>query len=257
MTFLIGVSVLVAAAWTSAADMTPTGTLRAVFLGTNPVQGRVDPKTGEVTGPVADLTKELARRLGVPHKMIPAADARAVIEHLKSGTADIGFLAYEEARAKEVDFAGGFALMFNSFVVRANSPLQKVADADRPGVSIGAVRGQSQEIYLSANLKQARVKVLETMPPQAELQRLLVGGELDVFGMNAQRADDAVTASRAELRALSGSFFEVEQSFVVKKGEKDKAEALNRFVNELRGSGFIKASLDRAKLSGVGVSPAR
>ena len=43
-----------------AATLAPTGTLRAVFLGGNPVQGRVDPKTGEATGTVPDLVKELA-----------------------------------------------------------------------------------------------------------------------------------------------------------------------------------------------------
>ena len=32
-----------------AATLAPTGTLRAVFLGGNPVQGRVDEKTGEMS----------------------------------------------------------------------------------------------------------------------------------------------------------------------------------------------------------------
>ena len=31
-----------------ASVLAPTGTLRAVFLGSNPVHGRVDPKTGEI-----------------------------------------------------------------------------------------------------------------------------------------------------------------------------------------------------------------
>jgi polar amino acid transport system substrate-binding protein len=248
---------LLMAALMWAADLTPTGTLRAAFLATNPVHGRVDPKTGEVTGLVADLIKELARRLGVPYAMIPAPDARAVIDHLRRGTADVGFLAYEAARAQEVDFAGGFALMFNSYLVRAGSPLQHATDADRAGLQIGAVRGQTQEIYLSANIKQARVRVFDTMPAQAELQRLLVSGEVDAFGVNAQRAEDAVAASSSQLRTLAGSFLAVEQSFVVKKGDKENADALNRFVDEMRVSGFIKASLERAKLAGVAVAPAR
>src|SRR6476646_4948499 len=42
-----------------AADLAPTGTLRATFLGDNPVQGTVDPTTGAVSGPVADIVKEL------------------------------------------------------------------------------------------------------------------------------------------------------------------------------------------------------
>jgi len=241
----------------SAAELAPTGTLRAAFLGSNPVQGRVDRATGEVTGPVADLVRELARRLKVPFRIIPAADARAVIAHVQGGTADIGFLAYEEARAREVDFAGGFALMFNTYLVRAVSPLRSVDDADRSGLTIGAVRGQTQEIYLSTHLKQSRMKIIEAQPSQAELERMLAGAEIDAFGLNAQRAAEAVAASGGALRALTGSYVAVEQSFVVKKGDAANVAMLTAFVDELRTSGFIKASLDRAKLVGAGVAPAR
>ena len=45
---------LLAAALSSwAAELAPTGTLRASFLGNNPTQGRVDAKTGAVSGPIA------------------------------------------------------------------------------------------------------------------------------------------------------------------------------------------------------------
>ena len=91
------------------ADLAPTGTLRAAFLRTNPVQGRIDAKTGTVTGPVADLVQALALQLGVPYTIIPAADAREVIARLKDHTADIGFLAYDAPRAQEVDFSEPYA----------------------------------------------------------------------------------------------------------------------------------------------------
>jgi len=241
------------------AGLAPTGTLRAAFLGTNPVQARTDPKTGEVTGPIADLVRELARRLNVPFKLIPAPNAQGVIAHVQGGTADIGFLAYEEARAREVEFAGPFAVMYNTYLVRADSPLRTVEDADRDGVSIGAVRAQTQEIYLSANLKRARVKIVEAQPSQADLERILGGREVDAFAQNTQRAADAVAAagSRVPLRALTGSYVGVEQSFVVKKGDTASAAMLDRFVDELRASGFIRAALDRAQLGTVGVAPAR
>src|SRR5262245_31653145 len=54
-------SVLLSAAISAqspAATVAPTGTLRVVFLGGNPVQGRVDPKTGDVSGTVPDLSRE-------------------------------------------------------------------------------------------------------------------------------------------------------------------------------------------------------
>ena len=241
------------------ADLAPTGTLRAAFLGTNPVQARTDPKTGEITGPIADLVRELARRLNVPFKLIPAPNAQGVIAHVQDGTADIGFLAYEAARSREVEFAGPFAVMYNTHLVRADSPLHTVEDADRDGVTIGAVRAQTQELYLSANLKHARVKIVEAQPSQADLERMLGNREVDAFAQNTQRAADAVTeaGSRVPLRALTGSYVGVEQSFVVKKGDTANAAMLDKFVDELRASGFIRASLDRAQLATVGVAPAR
>jgi polar amino acid transport system substrate-binding protein len=218
---------------------------------------RVDARTGAITGPVADLVMELARRLGVPYQLIPAPNAAGVIAQMKAGTADIGFLAYEAARAEEVDFAGGFAVMFSTYLVRRDSPLRTVADADRPGFRVGAVKGQSQEIYLSANLKQARVQTFPAQPPDPELRRMLMAGELDAFGMNQQRAEDAVTATGSELRVVSGSYLDAEQSFVVNKGEHDKAAEIRRFADDVRRSGFIEASIARAKLAGVVVAGAR
>ncbi len=79
--------------------LAPTGTLRAAFLGDNPVLGRVDPKSGAVTGPVADLVKELALRMGVPYTLIPAPGARDMINRLQAHTADLGFMAYNAGRA--------------------------------------------------------------------------------------------------------------------------------------------------------------
>jgi polar amino acid transport system substrate-binding protein len=238
----------------SSATLAPTGTLRAVFLGTNPVHARVDTRTGAIAGPVAELTVELARRLGVPYRLIPAPDARGVIAHLQAGTADIGFLAYEAARAQEVDFVGGFAVMFSTHLVRRDSPLRTVADADHAGLVVGAVRGQSQEIFLSANLKQSRVRMFETQPPAADLQRLLESGELAAFGMNQQRAEDAVAATGSALRFLEGSFLNAEQSFVVRKGDTARAAEIRPFLESVRASGFIQAAIDRAKLAGVVVA---
>src|SRR5580692_651538 len=128
-----------------AADLAPTGTLRAVFLGSNPVQGRVDPQTGAVSGPVADLVKELARRLGVPYVVIPAPDARHVIDTLKAQAADIGFLAFDAMRAEEVDFSHPYAVMYNTYLVRADSSIQKAGEVDAKGVRVATVQGQTQQ----------------------------------------------------------------------------------------------------------------
>jgi polar amino acid transport system substrate-binding protein len=250
--WLVGVP---AAAQSPSATLAPTGALRAVFLGSNPVHGRVDGKTGVATGVVPDLVKELARKLGVPSTVTPAPDAAAVIAALKTHTADIGFLAYDETRAREVDFGAPFLVMFNSYLVSANSHIQRSADVDRAGVKVAAVKGQTQELFVSNHLKNARVRVFQTMPAQSELETLLTTGEVDAFAINRQRSLDAQTAS-SKLRALPDSFMEVEQSFVVEKGERAKLQAIQNFVDQVRTSGFIKSAIERAKLVGVDVPSA-
>ncbi|RPH59299.1 MAG: hypothetical protein EHM89_10920 [Acidobacteria bacterium] len=91
------------------------------------------------------------------------------------------------------------------------------------------------------------------MPAQPELETLLTSGEVDAFAINRQRSLDAQAASGAKLRALPDSFLEVDQSFVVEKGNRAKLEAIDKFVDEVRASGFIKSSIERARLTGVDV----
>jgi polar amino acid transport system substrate-binding protein len=254
---LVGLIALPAAAQSPSAILAPSGTLRGVFLGSNPVHGRVDAKTGEATGPVPDLIRELARRIGVGSNVIPAPDAAGVIGALNAGTADIGFLAYDETRARDVDFGAPFVVMLNSYLVKAGSPIQNSAGVDRAGMTVAAVKGQTQELFVSRSLKNARVRVLQTMPPQAEVERLLTSGEVDAFAINRQRSLEAEAASASKLHALPDSFLEVDQCFVVSKGARAKLEAIDTFMAGIRASGFMKSSIDRAGLTGVRAAAGR
>jgi polar amino acid transport system substrate-binding protein len=170
---------------------------------------------------------------------------------LNNGTADIGFLAYDVTRAREVDFGAPFVVMLNSYLVKAGSPLRSSADVDRAGVTVAAVKGQTQELFVSRRLKNAKVRVLLTMPAQSEVERLLASGEVDAFAINRQRSLEAESASGKTLRALADSFLEVDQCFVVPKGARAKLEVINKFMADIRASRFMKESIDRAGLTGV------
>lgn len=241
-------------AQSSAKTLAPTGTLRAVFLGTNPVHGRINQKTLTAEGPVPDLVRALARQLHVNFSIMPAADAAAVIAAVNGHHADIGFLAYDKTRALEVDFVAPFIVMYNSYLVPADSSIQHSDDVDRGGVTVAAVKGQTQELFVTANLRSATIRVLPTMPPQPEVERMLTSGEVGVLAVNRQRALDAEAASSGKLRALADSFLEVDQAFVVAKGDRAKLPFIESFVAEARATGLIKASIDRAGLTGVGVA---
>lgn len=232
-----------------AARLAPTGVLRVTFLNGNPVQGRTDAQTGAISGPIADITKELARRIGVSFQISAVNGARAVLDSVVQHTADIGFLAFDASRAAEVDFTKPYELAYNTYLVRTDSPLQTVAASDREGIRIAAVKGDSGELFLGRTLRHAELKSLPALTVD-EASKMLDAKQIDAFAANRQRLVDA--AGRLPgVRVLPDNFFAVEQSLVVAKGNSTKIETLNRFLDDLRASGFLKAAIDRARLSGV------
>jgi polar amino acid transport system substrate-binding protein len=175
---------------------------------------------------------------------------------VNSRQVDIGYLALDPERAKEVDFSAPYALMANTYVVRRDAPFQSVAEVDRAGVKVGAVKGQSQQLFLSSHLKNAQVRVFPVMPSLEELERLIAGGEIDAFGANRQRMVDAA-ARFPSLRALPDNFSSVGQAIVLPKGERAKMDEINRFIYSVIESGLVKSSLERANNAGVLAAPGR
>jgi polar amino acid transport system substrate-binding protein len=203
---------------------------------------------------VADVGREIARKLNVPFTITPVPDAAAVIEAVTSHKVDIGFLAFEAARASQVDFSDPYLLMGSAYAVRPDSPLKSSADVDRTGVTIGAVRGQSQQLYVSEHIEKARVEVLSQMPAHDALAELLASGKMDAFAANRQRLEEAAKGS-PKLRVLPDNFMTVGQAIVVEKGHRNRIDELNRFIAEVIGSGLVKASIARAAIGGVEVAP--
>jgi ABC-type amino acid transport substrate-binding protein len=106
-------------------DLVPTGTLRATYIATNPVQAFVDPATKEVRGPGAEIARALAQQLGVPLDIKGAPGVPGVIDSVKKGEADIGFVAYDPVRAVDVDFSQTYSLAQNTYLVLQTSPLRR------------------------------------------------------------------------------------------------------------------------------------
>jgi len=234
--------------------LAPTGTLRSSFIATNPVQGRVDPKTGQATGPAADLTRELARRIGVAAAVMPLPDADAVLESVKSGKVDIGFLAVEAERARQVDFSDAYSSSGAAYAVRADARFQQSSDVDQAGVTIGAITGQAPEVYVREHVKNAQVHSLPAVPPNAEMGKMLLDRSLDAFAANRTRMEELVHDVPG-LRVLPDDYMVTLQAIVVAKGHRRELDEINRFLADVRKSGFVQTSLVRAKVAGVKVAP--
>ena len=238
-----------------ASDLAPTGTLRATFIATNPVQAVTDAKTGEVSGPAADLARELARRLNVPFTIKGVPGVQPVIDSVKDGTADLGFVAFDPVRAAQVDFSQPYSLAQNTYLVLTRSPIRSGAEIDRPGVRIGVGLNDAGDYFLTRNLKHAELK--RNAGGSLDLAfKMLKSGEIDAYAANRQRLTEFVRRE-PDLRIVPDNFYGVEQSIIVRKGNAALLGEVERLIEEARGSGFIEVAIARAGLSGVDVAPAR
>jgi len=231
----------------------PGGTLRAVYLASNPAQAVQDRATGAIRGVSADLARELARRIGMPVEIKPVADPKAVIDAVSGAAADIGFVAFEPSRAGTVEFSQTYMLVRQSFLVLEESSIRAVADIDRRDQKIAGTRNDSITLFMKRKLRQATLLEIENNP--AEIKRLLTAKEIDAFGANRQRLTNLLKDTPG-LRILSDSLFGVPQTIIVPKGRAEVLAAVNRFIDDVRASGFLQTAIEKSGVIGLDAAPA-
>jgi polar amino acid transport system substrate-binding protein len=236
-----------------AKDLAPTGTLRATYIATNPAQAFVDPTTKEVRGPAAEIARELARRAGIPLAISGANGVQGVIDSVKNGAADIGFVAFDPVRAAQVDFSQNYALAQNTYLVPENSAIKSVADADRAGVRIGVGARDAGDYFLTRTLKHAELKRNEGGNLDVAIKQL-AAGEIDAYAGNRMRLHGAAQKTPG-YRLVADNFYGVEQAVIVPKGDAARLAIIERFIDEARAAGLIAGAITRANLVGVDVAP--
>jgi polar amino acid transport system substrate-binding protein len=234
-------------------DIAPAGTLRAVYLGSNPAQAVQDRATGAIRGVSADLARELGRRIGAPVEIKPVANPQAVLDAVAGGIADIGFVAYAPSRAGTVEFSQTYMLVVQSFLVLEGSSIRAIADIDRGGQKIAGTRDDSITLYLRRKLRAALL--VETGNDPAEIRRMLGTRQIDAFGANRQRLTTLMNEAPGT-RLLADNLFGVPQTIVVPKGRAEALTDVNRFIDDARASGFLQRAIATSGVIGIEPAPA-
>ena len=234
--------------------LAPSGTLRAAYIVTNVAQARLDPVTGNVSGVIADVARELARRADVPVMIMPMPTAAAVIEAVQSGAADIGFVAPNLQRTGLVLYSQTYMLVQQSALVRADSPLRSVNELDRPGQVIGINTDDSVGVWLQQHLTAARARATPDYTLR-DAVRWLKNGEVIAFAGGRQRLASA-TRDVSGLRMLDDNFYGVPQAVAVPLERPDRLQLINSALADMRSSGFLADSVARSGIEGLSVAPA-
>jgi polar amino acid transport system substrate-binding protein len=230
-------------------DIAPRGRLRAAMNYGNLVLVQRD--AAEPRGVSPDIARELARRLGLPLDFIAYDAAGKVSADATRGAWDIAFLARDPERAKEIQFTAPYVIIEGAYLVPEASLLKTNEDVDRPGVRISVSRGSAYDLYLSRAIKAATLVRAPSPPASVEL---FVNERLEALA-GVKQPLVAYAASHPGYRVLPGRFMVIEQALAMPRDRPLAARYLNDFIDELKASGFVAASLEKSGQRDAAVAP--
>ncbi|CAN5346452.1 ABC transporter substrate-binding protein [soil metagenome] len=234
--------------------LAPTGRLRASINLGNPVLAQRDKTSGALSGVSVDLAQELGRRLDVPVDLLAVDSAGRSVEVVTGGAADIGFFAVDPVRGQGVTFTAPYVVIEGAYLVKTASPLRSNDEVDRDGVSVAVGKGSAYDLYLTREIKRARLVRVPTSPQVVD--DFMAQG-LDVAaGVRQQLEADAKRVGG--VRLLPGRFMVIEQAMGLPNTRSEVATTyLRAFVEDMKSSGFVARSLDRNGVAGALVAPLR
>ena len=224
---------------------------RAAINFGNPVLAMKDAATGEPRGVSVDLSRELAKRLGVPLEIVPYTAAGQVVEGLKAGAWDVAYLAIDPARAVDIGYTAPYVVIEGAYLVRQDSPIRENADVDRDGIRVSVAKGSAYDLFLSREFKRATIV---HAPTSQAVTDLFLTQKLDVAaGVKQQMEADAKRVGG--LRLLAGRFMVINQAMGTPKSREAGVSYLRAFVEEMKASGFVAAALARHRIEGATIAP--
>jgi len=227
-------------------DLTVPGTLRVgINLGNILLVTGTGP-AGEPQGVAPDMAAAIADRLGVSVSYVTYATPGELADAVERDEWDIGLIAVEPKRAEKIAFCDAYVEIEATYLVPPESPLQSIADVDRPGVRVAVSDRAAYDLYLSRTLKHAELHRAKGLAGAFELfvkEKLdALAGLVPALQENAQNLPGS--------RVLDGRYTSVRQAI----GTKPQCAALNavveRFIAEAKESGFVAGLIEKHGVTG-------
>ena len=234
------------------AELAPSGRLRVGIPMDPPLFGVKDAATGTLRGIGIDLATALAQQLGVSVDTVSYPDSGAEVASARSGAWDVSILPATAQATAVANLTSPFLLVPHTFLVRADSRIRTVTDADQPGVRIASEAGNPHTAVLAGQLKHAQlVKVEDT----AAGLKLLATGQVDAFA-DGRSPLRAIAAQMSGVRLLADDFFVARFALAVPLGHTAGQAFLARFIESEKASGFVQQAIDRLGKPDITVAPA-
>lgn len=232
-------------------ELAPTGTLRAGINLSNFLLVTDKAANGDPVGVSPDMAAEMARRLGVATTYVCYPDPGALADGAKRGEWDIGNIGAEPQRALTIAFSAAYCEIESTYLVPAGSPIQSIADVDRPGNRIATKGRAAYGLWLENNLSHAKLVRTDSIDSSYDA---FVEQELDALaGLRPRLIADVKRLPGA--RILDGLFSAVQQAVGTPRKNAEAAAWLAGVVEDLKASGFVADLIAKHQVKGLSVAP--
>ncbi len=233
------------------AELAPRGVLRAGINLSNFLLVTGKAANGDPEGVSPDMAKAIADRLGVPLKLVPFKSPGELADQCGKDVWDIGLIGAEPQRAETIAFSAAYAEIKSTYLVPAGSPLQTIADVDRPGIRIAVTGRAAYGLWLERNIKHATLVRTDTIDSAYEAY---ARDKLEALaGLETRLIEDQ--AKQPGSRIIPGQFTAVQQAVGTARKNLTGARFLAAFVEEAKTSGFVARFIAKHKPVGLSVAP--
>lgn len=231
-------------------EITRSGTLRVCQYPLYYSISYRNPQTGEIEGIDADLSKELAKELGVELEIVESSFGTFIAD-LQANKCEIGMFGIGATlkRAQSVAFSDPYLLTSIYAVVREGGPVAKWEDIDKEGIRVAVTLGSYIEPFMRDYLKNA--ELLSVAPP-ATREGELMANRADVIMTDYPTAvkvtdefDWALTVEPNETLRLTP------YSYVVPQGDQIWLNYVNLFVQTIKLDGRLQHFAEKNKLGPI------
>ena len=189
---------------------------------------------GEIVGVDVDIAKEIAASMG-KELVIKDIAFDSIINEVKTGKADFGAagISYNEERAKNVDFTINYSTSKQVVIVKNDSGITNIGDIN--GKKIAVQLGSIADTYVSSTYKDATV--VRQKKYLAAIEDLNTG-KVDCVVMDLLPAEQ-ILKTNSGLKILDGALVEDSYGMIVKKGNKELLDNINKVLEKLKNEGKI------------------
>lgn len=188
---------------------------------------------GEIVGVDIDIAKEIAKEMG---KKLVIKDVAfdSIINEVKTGKADFGAagISYTEERSKQVDFSINYSISKQVVVVKNNSSINSVNDISNKKISVQL--GSVADTFVSDNYN---TEIIREKKYLAAIQDLK-DDKVDCVVMDELPAKEMIK-NNSSIKILPGELISDSYGMIVKKGNTELLEVINKVLNKLVSDGSI------------------